>query len=55
MWYGGLEDVQHAVARLVPGLRGELLSVQDDHILQTVCARPGQLLVICRREVVGER
>lgn len=46
MRYGGLEDVQHAVARLVPGLRGEFLSVQDDHVLQTVCARTGELLVV---------
>lgn len=47
--YGGLEDVQHAVARLVPGLRGEFLSVQDDHVLQTVGARAGELLVVCRQ------
>lgn len=30
---GGLENVQHAVTRLVPGLQGEFLSIQDDHIL----------------------
>lgn len=33
VWDGGLEDVQHAVTRLVPGLRGKLLSVEDDHVL----------------------
>lgn len=33
VWYGGLKDVQHAVTRLVPGLRGEFLSIQDDHVL----------------------
>lgn len=31
--YGGLEDVQHAVTCLVPGLQGKFLSIQDDHIL----------------------
>lgn len=34
----GLEDVQHAVTRFVPGLEGELLPIQDDHVLQTVGA-----------------
>lgn len=33
VWDGGLEDVQHAVTRLVPGLWGEFLSIQDDNIL----------------------
>lgn len=49
MWDGGLEDVQHAVTCLVPGLRGEFLSVQDDHVLQAVGAWTGKLLVICIR------
>lgn len=48
MWDGGFEDVQHAVTRLVPGLRGKLLSIQDDHVLQTVGAGTGKLLVIYR-------
>lgn len=38
VWDGGLEDVQHAVTGLVPGLRSKLLSIQDDHVLQTVGA-----------------
>lgn len=38
VWDCGLEDVQHAVTCLVPGFWGKLLSVQDDHILQTVGA-----------------
>ena len=46
---GGLEDVQHAVTCLVPGLGGKLLSVQDDHVLQTVGAWTGKLLIIYRR------
>lgn len=48
MWDGGLKDVQHAVARLVPGLERELLPVQDHYVLQAVGSRPCQLLIICR-------
>lgn len=47
MWDGGLEDVQHAGTSLVPDFWRELLSIQDDHVLQTVGARTGKLLVIC--------
>lgn len=50
MWDGGLEDVQHAVARLVPGLGRELLSIQDHYILQAVGSGPRQLLIICREK-----
>lgn len=46
VWDGGLEDVQHAVARLVPGLERELLSVQDHDVLQAVGSGSRQLLVI---------
>lgn len=46
MWNCGLEDVQHAVTCLVPGHCGELLSVQNDHILQTVGAGAGKLLIV---------
>lgn len=46
MWNCGLEDVQHAVTCLVPGLCGELLSVQNDHVLQTVGAGAGKLLIV---------
>lgn len=38
VWDGGLKDVQHAVAHLVPGLQGEFLSIQVDDVLKTVGA-----------------
>lgn len=48
MWDGGPEDVQHAVARLVPDLECELLSIKDHDILQAVGSRPRQLFIICK-------
>lgn len=50
MWDGGLKDVQHAVAGLVPDLGCELLSVQDHYVLQAVGSRPRQLLVIWKKK-----
>lgn len=46
---GGLEDVQHAGTGDVPHLRTELVPVQDHQVLQTVRARPRQLLIICQQ------
>lgn len=47
---GGVEDVQHTLAGLVPGLRPELHAVGDDQVLQAVGTGAGQLLVVCRGE-----
>ena len=44
---GGLEDVQHAGAGVVPHLGGELGTIGDDQVLQAVGARPCQLLIVC--------
>lgn len=45
---GVLEDLQHAGACDLPDLGAELLPIQDHQVLQTVCPRPSQLLVVCR-------
>ena len=47
VWNGGLEDVQHAGAGVVPHLGGELGTIGDDQVLQAVGARPRQLLIVC--------
>lgn len=44
---GGFEDIQHAGAGVVPHLGGELGTVGDDQVLQTVGAGPCQLLIVC--------
>lgn len=43
---GGLEDLQHAGAGDVPHIGAELLSVQDDQVLQAVGSWASQLLVV---------
>lgn len=48
---GVLKDLQHTGAGDVPDVGAELLPVQNHQVLQTVCARPSQLLVVCRRKV----
>ena len=54
MWNGGLEDVQHAGAGVVPHLGGELGTIGDDQVLQAVGARPRQLLIVCGPGSGGE-
>lgn len=48
---GVLEDLQHTGAGDVPDLGAELFPVQNHQVLQAVCPRPSQLLVVCGRKV----
>ena len=50
--YGCLEDCRDAVASLVPDVVRELVAVAYDEVLETVCAGPGQLLIVCRQHEI---
>lgn len=51
-----LEDLEHAGACDLPNLGAELLPIQDHQVLQTVCPRPSQLLIVCRgKEETSEK
>lgn len=52
---GILEDLQHTGAGDLPDLRAELLPVQNHQVLQTVCPRPSQLLVVCKGKVTTSK